>query len=645
MDDVTSARFLRKLGRERSVLSERVHSNLTAIEAVSRTFDVVPGASYQFVIESVASDEESAGAALLQIVVRDSKGNQKSVPGWGYVSPRVGEYVYLSSNFERGVARTEFSLKVPSEGATVTLIGHRWKRKIITKILQDVVFIDETRTNPTQLPSGAIHPISASKYCETLDVAHGVSSLVARLGVCGGKKSGKYPFALEYYDAAGTMLLPSGDIAQHPKFGAILLIDSVAGKNAIVDLNVPVPSDAALVTIRGVDWNDITPKVTTSLQVEGTSTQQDAIGEFLMSVDDSDRLYVVDTTAPPVGHDTLSLRPNNLSLAWARQGTKVIFLPFSTIQDKPMRPAENILQINRADFGELRNWLIENRYGRQNVYICSSFPDADSVASVDLFKMAGWRTVYECRDDMEEFNRVGYSKWYSPHLERHVIENVDCVTAVSDSLASKLGSMTTRGCYVHTTPNGVSRTLIEEASWLRSRQALSARQGSKTFGYVGHLTDAWFDWQLVLAGAKARPEYNFEIVGHGMPDWVALPSNVKFLGPKSHSELLDIVVGWRAGLIPFADSPLTRSVDPNKLYEYFAWGLSCISAPMGAVHHYAETQVYESLGAYIDALDYYAKTDLNEDSLVVINSILEECSWDARAATCVDIFDGNVQNV
>ena len=52
-----------------------------------------------------------------------------------------------------------------------------------------------------------------------------------------------------------------------------------------------------------------------------------------------------------------------------------------------------------------------------------------------------WHTVYEIRDDMEEFNRVGYSKWYSSQLEIKVAQLADKVVTVSPRLAQKIKIM------------------------------------------------------------------------------------------------------------------------------------------------------------------------------------------------------------
>ena len=152
-------------------------------------------------------------------------------------------------------------------------------------------------------------------------------------------------------------------------------------------------------------------------------------------------------------------------------------------------------------------------------------------------------------------------------------------------------------------------------------------------GYVGHLTDSWFDWPLIEEAASRLPHITFEIIGHGAPDNLSLPANVKMLGAKSHDELPEIVAGWKVALIPFKDLPLTRSVDPNKIYEYFAWGLRCVSAPMGLVHEYPSTWVYRTADEFVDSIREAVETKMSDRELYTLDEFVQTASWDDRAVT------------
>jgi len=362
------------------------------------------------------------------------------------------------------------------------------------------------------------------------------------------------------------------------------------------------------------------------------------IDAFLAEIPEGDTLLVIDTTAPPLGHETLSLRPNNLARAFERAGVWVVFLPFSSLQEFPARVSDRILQVARKDFGRLVRGLTTRRRSMGDTYICSSFPSIGAVALGTQLKTLGWQVVYECRDDMEEFNRVGYSKWYSPALERQMLIVADKVVSVSTALDAKLVSMWPALRDHAVIPNAVNRHVIDQSEGLRTEESFDRREHLRVAGYVGHLTPSWFDWPLIAEAARRMPETVFEIIGHGAPQGMSLPSNVHLLGPRSHEQLADIVTGWKAGLIPFLDIPLTRSVDPNKIYEYFAWGLRCVTAPMGSVETYPSTWVHRGVDEFVEKLDEALSTPWAPGEREAMESFVQSSDWDDRAERLLSYY-------
>jgi len=635
------SRNLRRLSKDSSRRKgslPRIDRKTEEISGFLAVFDVRETRTVNLAIESRSSAPDESGAALVELRALDKTGARQTISGWGFISARVGEYHYLEAQGDEAVALTRFKVNLPANVVVLELVGHSWKRAVTTEILGEVLFWEDGHGPLMEMQSGRSIAKSASLYYEEFEVPSGASHASFRLPLRGAREDARVPFRFEFYKEDETLALPPADMPQHKTYGPIEIADTRADAKTIAQVRIPIPNRVARLKIAGVDWGDKTPQVLNNASANFEHQDDDQIDEFLRDLDQSDRLILVDTTAPPVGHATLSLRPNNLAKAWADLGIKVIFLPFSTIQDQERIPHTNILQMSRSEFEPVRNWLFENREGGQNTYVCSSFPSREAVGLIDSFNIRGWNTVYECRDDMEEFNRVGYSKWYHPQLERRVLEQAEQVTAVSASLARKLKSMSRKDVDVVITPNGVISETIDSGIHLRTRGIAESRAESMTFGYVGHLTSAWFDWELIIQSAIARPDYQFEIIGHGMPQYLELPANVRYLGPKSHSQIAELVSKWRAGLIPFLRSPLTRSVDPNKVYEYYAWGLPCISAEMGSVQHYPSAKVYRTQDEFIEALDRSVSRSLTSDELSVIDGFLQECSWAARARQTSELF-------
>lgn len=637
------SRGLRRLAGDvptRTPRMQRIEHPTRSLDTLSQDFEVKSLKTVTFVVESRSNPSNERGAALVEIQGLDKEGIRRNIPGWAYVSARVGEYHYLETHEDTQTAVTKFEINIPEPIVQLKLVGHVWKKDVDTEIIGSIKMLTDVN-GPIEFTETA-RPLEkrADKYAEKIEVPVGASEIDIRLPVYGGKSDARVPFQIQYFDDDDQLMLPESRMPQHQRYGSIELSEIKASATSIAELTIPVPSKAKTLRIAGVDWSSNTPTILDNANVAFRYNPQSVAQQFLEELQAEDRLVVIDTTAPPVGHATLSLRPNNLAKAWSRLGTKVVFLPFSTIQDQEPRPFRNILQVSRADFDFVKGWLVENRTGDMNTYVCSSYPSHVALTLIDSFNARGWNTVYECRDDMEEFNRVGYSKWYHPQLERRVVEKAGQVTAVSYSLANKLKSLTLTSRGVTVTPNGVNTETIEAGASLRTAAIAENRRTSKVFGYVGHLTDAWFDWDLIISAALKRTEYKFEIIGHGKPDHISLPSNVNYLGAKSHEELPAIVSGWRAGLIPFMDSPLTRSVDPNKIYEYYAWGLPCISAEMGSVRDYPQAIVYSGLDEFLAALDFQTQRTVKESDLSEIEEFLKHCSWDNRALQTSNLFFG-----
>ncbi|WP_209325013.1 hypothetical protein [Brevibacterium renqingii] len=634
------SRSLRKAAINRKFAADYfpvIEQACTEIEEIRERYSVVPGERVWFAIQTRTSAPTTSNSALLEIRALGRDGTRQSIPGWGFVSGRVGEYHYIEVEEENQPSITKFAVRVPSNVVEVELVGHRWKRDVRTQVVGSITVWNSLPGRIPTTDSGIPIELPADQYMQEEQLPDRTGTVSVRLPIRGGTTAGRVPIAVSYFNGSEE-IMPVADMAQHKDHGPIVLFDSEPYSSKMIQFDLTIPDGATEVALKGLDWGSSTPTILNNADLYFSKSSDSEIDQFLTGLESTDRLLVIDTTAPPVGHETLSLRPNNLTLAWAKLGINVIFLPFSSIQDQSMRPIPGVLQVGREMVGRIRDWLVENRQGAMNTYVCSSFPDADSVAAIDVFNALGWNTVYECRDDMEEFNRVGYSKWYNVQLERRVVESANTVTAVSHSLANKLKSLTSNEVDVTVTPNGVSADLIGDCAELRTMMASEHRAQSHVFGYVGHLTDAWFDWDLLITAATARPRYVFEVVGHGIPTGVEFPENVRYLGPKTHEELRSIVANWRAGLIPFIESPLTRSVDPNKIYEYFAWGLPCISAPMGSVHEYVSTYVYRNIDEFLVSLDRVASESVGPKELANMNQFLEECSWAARARQTSELF-------
>lgn len=621
-----------------SVSAQGQRVSTTSIEDFRLALHASAGETVSVALESVSSSAEP-GSALIEVRAIAASGARLSIPKWPNRSARVGDYRYLETAEPGAIALTVLEVQMPEHALQLELVGHRWKAAIETAIVGSPIVNRSSDKNWIfETPTGARLQQSAAMLDRQLEIPADATTVEVCINnvAVGSPSSG--PVRISVQDAAGDELLPLPELQQHPDLGPIVNLRGEIGEHATTLISFSVPRNAVCVRLRGVDWDEKTAQISGEPTLRSTSRSALSIDRFIGGIPHDEQLIVIDTTAPPMGHETLGLRPNNLTHAYARAGRWVVFLPFSSLQDFDHHVGERVVQVPRAEAQDLWVALREHRRGLSDIYICSSFPSFEALAAASDAKRIGWTVVYEVRDDMEEFNRVGYSKWYSSILEQQMLRTADCVASVSRALDEKMATMHPSLGPHQVIPNGVRSSTIVSGAALRTRAVADARSGSTTVGYVGHLTSSWFDWSMLTSVATDMPDVRFEIVGHGMPDDLDLPANVVYLGPKTHDELVAIVEHWKVGLISFRDIPLTRAVDPNKIYEYFAWGLRCVTVEMGSVSEYPWTKVYHDVESFVEHLRSALEAPVADADLAELESFLAGVDWDSRALQMLDFM-------
>jgi len=185
--------------------------------------------------------------------------------------------------------------------------------------------------------------------------------------------------------------------------------------------------------------------------------------------------------------------------------------------------------------------------------------------------------IYDCNDNHLAF--PGTPAWARGYFER-VVRQVDAVVVSSKLLREEIEPLRQEG--IVEIGNGVDLELFETAWRAPRRPADIASLPRPRLGYAGALA-AWIDFELLAAVARAFPDGTLVLVGPAVGPGIepreffaALP-NVRWLGAKPHAELPHYVAEMDVCLIPFRTTPLTRGVNPNKLYEYLALGKPVVS--------------------------------------------------------------------
>lgn len=348
--------------------------------------------------------------------------------------------------------------------------------------------------------------------------------------------------------------------------------------------------------------------------------------EWLLVANECQKLAVV-----PCGFEfdeLVNQRPINFAKCFSQRGVKTLFVSWQWGPDEQQERAgsevyPNVWQVPLYDFVKYLPLLNGDR--QESIYL-ATLPAEILVDPMYLLRSKGFNVIYDVMDNWEEFFNAGQAPWYSAEAEELAVLSADGVTVVAPALREKFLHLRKD---IEVVGNGFSSAVVGENNAMISL-VKSKSQGAKVIGYVGHLTDAWFEWDFLFSLAKQFPTYHFEIIGYGEPEWVVEKlhkfENVSLIGRVLPKNLHNYVKNWSVALIPFRDGALAQSVDPIKIYEYLYFGLPVLVTGIEHLESYPYTEVADKYNASVKLEKLLS---LNID-YSCIQDFLVDCTWDRR---------------
>lgn len=323
-------------------------------------------------------------------------------------------------------------------------------------------------------------------------------------------------------------------------------------------------------------------------------------------------------------------RPIRQAQALLARGVPVLFSFHRMRCDEslPAYSADGLVQIPVDITLQLLADIATVDLGSVNKLFVVSYPYKGVEQYIDSFRRNGWRIVYDCRDDWEEFAKIGMARWFDAEVERMVVSSVDRTFCVSSPLVEKMQRLVP-GSDAELMPNAV------ESDFLPAGYCRDSDRSPRVVGYFGHLSAAWFDWEAFAEIALSRPEYQFEVIGHSAPEGLNLPANVTLLGPKPWQELHRYAARWSVAIIPFRMGLLSDGVDPIKIYEYLAFGLPVVSFLMPQISQYPYTTTVDSVVDFCLALDRACK---EVPQRKVIDEFIAKNTWEVRVDRLLSVL-------
>jgi len=240
------------------------------------------------------------------------------------------------------------------------------------------------------------------------------------------------------------------------------------------------------------------------------------------------------------------------------------FLPYAKKIINPLFPwiAKNYLRFSFPNFKKI---LIKNKFQEVDI-LWISHPLMIGLLERVKYKIL----VYRIADNIEGFKHIPPS---IKVIEKELISNADVIFATAKSLYEKAKKYNSKVCYL---PNAVDYEHFAKFKGKEPEEYQLIK--SPRIIYVGSLSE-WIDVSILKEIALKLPNFSLVLIGPVEIDLSCLKDfpNVFVLGRRSFKNIPNYLKYADVGIIPFKDNPLTNSVHPLKLYEYFAAGLPVVS--------------------------------------------------------------------
>jgi len=244
--------------------------------------------------------------------------------------------------------------------------------------------------------------------------------------------------------------------------------------------------------------------------------------------------------------------------------------------------------------------------------------------------------IYDCVDDHAAFSEYSslWKKVLVNEMEKVLLERARGVLASSQMLWERCRKVRSDILLVG---NGADADHFASAALGKTGRLGATNRIAGFYGGIG----PWVDLELIFRAAGLLPEWLFYLAGpiESSVRLPKLPPNVRMPGLVAYADLPSILADFDAALIPFRLNELTASVNPLKLYEYFAAGKPVLVTPIPELTRwgrlvYPFSTAEELAESLPRALQEAAELKTERQKVAM------EHSWSAKLDTILRYLDG-----
>jgi hypothetical protein len=305
------------------------------------------------------------------------------------------------------------------------------------------------------------------------------------------------------------------------------------------------------------------------------------------------------------------------------------YIPFTLL------PPQNV-PILRSKF-IYENW---NKFTFPNVYkkICKIGFDEVDLIYFDGYVHAFWLDKIKYKKSVLRIADVtsGFPKYtkHSENIERELARSVDLVVYTAHNLSSYVSNLSPKKSYYLS--NGVNFDHFHNGSRQMPEEFIKIPE--PRIVYIGAM-DFWFNFELLQFAADQLPEYSFILIGNDSIAKLKFKNrkNIYLLGTRPYNDIPMYLHNSNVGIIPFnyKDFPLlVNSINPLKLYQYFACGLPVVAAKWDELLNINSPAVlYKDKDKFVQLLRKTLAEIVDIDSLI---SFARKADWSNKYKELID---------
>ncbi|MCC7407423.1 MAG: glycosyltransferase [Phycisphaeraceae bacterium] len=290
-------------------------------------------------------------------------------------------------------------------------------------------------------------------------------------------------------------------------------------------------------------------------------------------------------------------------------------------------------RFNAGRIGDAVAHALGRRKQGQKRWAITTLPiTADLVGRIDV---DGW--LYYCVDDFSVW--PGLDGQVLATMERELVAKVDAAVAVSEVLQQRLAEM---GKVAPLLTHGIDVNHWRGSVDLSSRLEGIPRPVVLFWGLIDGRLDAAIcralveaGFTLALAGPQQSPPEGIRSLA-----WQARreKGGLHLLGPVGYEDLPGLAAEADVLVMPYADLPVTRAMQPLKFKEYLATGKPVVARNLPGVTGWADAaDLVDDAAGFVEAVKRRLREGLPADQAAARARLADE-SWPAKARQLEEIL-------